>query len=223
MHLLGQHVLLYFTGNFIQLSISSRKISSRIFQSCLLNGGIFLGSIIVFEVGMLLLPLSYHGWMLSSLFYWFWVYPIFFGSMLISNRMYRDIGHDAYVIFLGDSRRERGSLSQSLFSPIATQSYYWMLLAAMIGQAKLLYFVPFFGPVVSFMLFSVITAWYSFEYAWNSLNYTLERKVQILEGNWVYFLGFGTPLTLATFFSPFILNQGIFSFVFPFVKLKTKE
>ena len=34
MHLLGQHVLLYFTGNFIQLSISSRKISSRIFQSC---------------------------------------------------------------------------------------------------------------------------------------------------------------------------------------------
>ncbi len=176
----------------------------------------------MFELGLVLLPnfMTQDGWLVSSLFYCFWVYPIFIGSMLLSNRIYRDVGDDAYVIFLGESRRARGSFSQSLFSPIAVQSYYWMLLGAMIIQAKLLYFVPFVGSVLSFMYFSLITAWYSFEYAWNSLNYTLEKKIQIMEENWVYFLGFGAPLTLATFFSPFILSQGIFAVVFPFVNLK---
>lgn len=198
----------------------SKRLQSRLLQSCFINGGIFLGSIIIFQLGLFVFPLDKkYSWLLN-IYNWFWVYPVFIGSLLLSSRAYRDIGHDAYLIFLGSVRRERGSVSQSVFSPIAVQGYYWILLGTMIFQAKMLHFIPFLGPILSFVFFSVITSWYSFEYAWNCLNYSLEKKVQVIEGHWIYFLGFGAPLTVATFFSPFLLNQGIFAFVFPFVWIK---
>lgn len=219
MHWHGLFALWFCMGIFFYSHFSSKRLQSRMLQSCLVNGGIFLGSIIIFEIGLMFLPqpVMKNGWLLSSLFYWLWVYPIFVVSLFINNRAYRDIGHDAYMIFLGSIRKERGSMSQSVFSPIAVRGYYWILLGTLIIQAKALYFIPFIGSFLSFTLFSLITSWYSFEYAWNCLNYSLEKKVQIIEENWIYFLGFGAPLTLATFFSPFLLNQGIFAFIFPFV------
>ena len=203
--------------NIIFLFYRSKRLQSRILQSCLLNGGIFLGSVVIFETGIKLLSTN-DGWLMRFLYQYLLVYPIFIVSLVISNRIDRDVGHDASLIFLGSIRKDgRSSGSQSLFSSFAVQGYYWMLLGVLIVQAKLLSLFPVIGPMLSFLFFSIVSAWYSFEYAWNSLHYTLEKKVQLLEENWVFFIGFGTPLTLMTFFSPFTLNQGIFALLFPFV------
>ncbi|CAO3599458.1 unnamed protein product [Absidia cylindrospora] len=80
---------------------------------------------------------------------------------------------------------------------------------------KLVRLIPYVGGIVGFPLTSIVLAYYCFEYKWIDLGWTQEHRLSFVEHHWPYFLGFGLPLTLATYFFPTLQAGAMFAFGFP--------
>ncbi|CAI2347690.1 unnamed protein product [Caenorhabditis sp. 36 PRJEB53466] len=77
--------------------------------------------------------------------------------------------------------------------------------------------IPLVGPVFLFVHMALLNSMYCFDYFFDGFNLTFLRRREIIESHWPYFLGFGTPLTIAcSFTSSMFLNGAIFSLLFPF-------
>lgn len=64
---------------------------------------------------------------------------------------------------------------------------------------------------------SDIVLCFSFEYLWMSLGIGLRARINLIERNWPYFLGYGTVLTLFTSFTDnMVFNAFLFGALFPF-------
>jgi len=65
---------------------------------------------------------------------------------------------------------------------------------------------------------SFIYAFYSFEYKWALEGVPLTERMEQLETNWVFLLGFGLPFTLATYSFSFFVSGGLYALLFPVVR-----
>jgi etoposide-induced 2.4 mRNA len=79
-------------------------------------------------------------------------------------------------------------------------------------------FIPLTG--VSDVLFifhnCLLYSLYSFEYKWVQMGWPLNQRLSFLESNWPYFVGFGLPLTLLTWWpGDFFISGCVFSILFP--------
>lgn len=86
-----------------------------------------------------------------------------------------------------------------------------------------MYYLPRVGIALSFVHFCWASSLYSFEYVLIHNRVTFMNRMALIEEKWSYFLGFGLPCTLLTFFSPQFINQGIFAILFPMVKFLTAD
>ncbi|EFO24373.2 hypothetical protein LOAG_04119 [Loa loa] len=77
--------------------------------------------------------------------------------------------------------------------------------------------VPFISTVFSFIHITLLNSLFSFEYLWMSLGIGLRARVNLIERNWPYFLGYGTVLTLLTSLTDnMMVNAILFGALFPF-------
>ena len=83
--------------------------------------------------------------------------------------------------------------------------------------------LPYVGKPVSFLYSCWTCAFYCFEYKWGLDGLTLNQQLVFVEERWAYFLGFGTPVTVATFFFPQFLGLGVYALVFPMVCVHGQE
>ena len=98
----------------------------------------------------------------------------------------------------------------------AQDAYRVIFLTNYIFHACLVYFVPYIGTTMSFILFTFLTSYFAFEQKWIHKNWLLHKRIEYIESHWLYFFGFGFPLTLITFLQPrILLSLGGFSIVFP--------
>ena len=110
------------------------------------------------------------------------------------------------------------SVTKSIFTVLATEGYRWILLLLVLVQSTLSYRIPYVGPLLSFIQYAWIASYSSFEFSWQHMGYSLEKRIEMLERHWVYHLAFGSPVTLMSFFFPQAVNQGVFALFFPFVR-----
>ncbi|KAI8079721.1 etoposide-induced protein 2.4-domain-containing protein [Halteromyces radiatus] len=75
--------------------------------------------------------------------------------------------------------------------------------------------IPYIGVILGFMMNSIVMAYYSFEYKWIELGWTQEHRLSFVEQHWAYFLGFGIPASLFTFFLSSLRSGAMFAFTFP--------
>ncbi|CAK9168248.1 unnamed protein product [Ilex paraguariensis] len=76
-------------------------------------------------------------------------------------------------------------------------------------------FIPYIGKALSFLLLSWMYAYYCFEYKWNLLGVSLDKRLDFFECNWAFFAGFGNPCVLAIFFFSPLVSYGIMAILFP--------
>eukprot|EP00049_Salpingoeca_infusionum_P014789 m.280914 g.280914 ORF g.280914 m.280914 type:complete len:216 (-) comp15751_c2_seq3:256-903(-) len=86
----------------------------------------------------------------------------------------------------------------------------------MMAEASFLALLPTYGQAMSFCFTCWVASLYCFEYSWLSAGMSLDQRRLFFERNWLYCLGFGVPITLATFFLNFVVGTGVFSLLFPF-------
>lgn len=216
------------------------KIRRRIVQCCLLNGGVFLASIFVFdymvlpvlerlthlilghEEGVRAVVWDWLSFLISGLFKLLWILPLFVLSRVISFTWFQDIADAAYSRFY--PRIVSSKMSPGMF--IADVLFSLLIQSLFLCQAQLASVLPI--PAVAQILYvfhlSLLNAFYAFEYQWFNLGWEVNKRLSYVEARWSYFLGFGLPLALATCYTEsYWINGCIFSVLFPLLIVCANE
>ncbi|GAB0096606.1 etoposide-induced protein 2.4 [Sergentomyia squamirostris] len=211
----------------------------RVLQCCLLNGGVFLGSIIIFEYIILpglktifTLMLSNEssfgsnvwGWMqpfLSLIFRMIWVLPLFALSKIVNSLWFQDIADSAYKF-----RKGRPQLIPSISKLIADTLFSLLVQGLFLVQSMLVSLLPvsYLGSILCFIHMCLLYSLYSFEYKWFNMGWELHKRLTYIEYNWPYFVGFGVPLAVMTQLpNSYIVSGCVFSILFPLFILSGNE
>ncbi|XP_072938660.1 etoposide-induced protein 2.4 homolog [Epargyreus clarus] len=215
------------------------KVLTRVLQSCILNGFIFLLSILVFEyvllpaVKYLVIVVFGHnpgvahnvwGWMqpfLSMTFRMIWVLPLFLLSKLVNSLWFQDIADSAYR-----HRRGRPQFMSSVSKIIADSLFSLLVQALFLVQSMLVSMLPitYIGELLCLVHMCLLYSLYSFEYKWFNMGWELHKRLTFIETNWPYFLGFGLPLAVLTQIpQSYIISGCVFSIFFPVFILSGNE
>ncbi|CAB3403138.1 unnamed protein product [Caenorhabditis bovis] len=77
--------------------------------------------------------------------------------------------------------------------------------------------VPLLSTVASFVHVCLLNSMYCFEYFWSSRSVKFKSRINSIESRWTYFVGFGTPISLASSLSGSVVVNGcVFAMLFPF-------
>ncbi|XP_028172318.1 etoposide-induced protein 2.4 homolog [Ostrinia furnacalis] len=215
------------------------KVLTRVLQSCILNGFIFLLSILVFEYALLpavkyLVTVVFGhdpgvahnvwGWMqpfLLMTFRMIWVLPLFLLSKLVNSLWFQDIADSAYR-----HRRGRPQFMSSVSKIIADSLFSLLVQALFLVQSMLVSMLPitYVGELLCLVHMCLLYSLYSFEYKWFNMGWELHKRLTFIETNWPYFLGFGLPLAVLTQIpQSYIISGCVFSIFFPVFILSGNE
>ncbi|KAG5887751.1 hypothetical protein JTB14_016103 [Gonioctena quinquepunctata] len=206
------------------------KVTKRIIQCGVLNGGIFLLSILLFEYGLLpslnkLFGLifgreSFMGKLVWSwiepilllIFRTVWVIPLFLLSKIVNALWFQDIADSAY-------RHSRGRpvFAQSVSKLLADSIFSIVIQFLFLIQAMAVSYIPIYvvGYALSLVQMCMLYSLYAFEYKWFNMGWELHKRLSFIEANWPYFFGFGLPMAIFTQLSDsWIISGCVFSILF---------
>ncbi|KFB49457.1 AGAP008107-PA-like protein [Anopheles sinensis] len=228
------------SNQLVSKRIDESKVLKRVVQCSMLNGGIFLLSILFFEhivlpgLHLLLWSLFQNattlttvwGWMqpsLSLLFNSFWVAPLFLLSKIVNSLWFQDIADSAYKF-----RKGRPQLIPSISKLIADTLISLLIQILFLLQSTLVKYlpvpVPFACTAIYMVHMSLLCSLYAFEYKWFNMGWELHKRLTYIEQNWPYFLGFGLPLAVLSELPNSIVISGcVFSVLFPLFIISANE
>ncbi|CAG9766507.1 unnamed protein product [Ceutorhynchus assimilis] len=215
------------------------KVVHNVIQCALLNGGVFLLSVLLFEY--VLLPSidaifrtmfgaesfvtnvvwSWVKFFILKIYQTAWLVPLFLLSKVINALWFQDIADSAY-------RYSRGRpVSFSSISMFFADSIFSIVVQCLfLIQATLTSYIPIYP--LGYMLYTVQVALlyslYSFEYKWCNMGWELHKRLSFIEENWPYFIGFGLPLAIFTnIWDSWVIGGCVFSILFPLFIISGNE
>ncbi|KAI9272506.1 etoposide-induced protein 2.4-domain-containing protein [Sporodiniella umbellata] len=81
--------------------------------------------------------------------------------------------------------------------------------------SALLRWIPLIGYAVAFFVDCIIMAYYCFEYKWMREDWPNRKRLSFAEEHWSYYLGFGLPGTLLTFYLSTLKAGAVFALIYP--------
>lgn len=227
------------------------KVAKTVLQSCVINGGIFLSSLILFYnvilpmIGWfltLILPHSISGFkevvvnVLHVAFGSLWIIPVYIVTRVINCLWWQDIADALFLLRPKSSSphtttHNNGSSFQASSSPGVSGLLADIFLSVSIESFFLLQAIVFSLLPLGYLSFicstfhlSVLYSLYAFEYKWWGQRHDVYTRLAKIEDNLPYFLGFGLPLCLvSTAHESALINGCIFSMLFPFLILSAFE
>ncbi|KAI9257947.1 etoposide-induced protein 2.4-domain-containing protein [Phascolomyces articulosus] len=142
-------------------------------------------------------------------------FPMYFALLGINGKFFTPIAEKAFQIQAKNNpRTTKGSTNivQSMASMIFTVIFY---INCSVFAGILRSLIPYVGTLLAFFMNCAIMAYYAFEYKWLYMGWTLEHRLTYVEEHWAYFLGFGTPITVLTFFLSTLYSGAIFGILYP--------
>ncbi|CEH11674.1 p53-mediated apoptosis protein EI24/PIG8 [Ceraceosorus bombacis] len=156
----------------------------------------------------------------------FFLYPLLGLCYFLAASWTVDVANAVYAIRRGNVGHLRGmsvGVADAVKLPAGTsrrileESYRVILVLNYVLICYLLDLVPYIGRPLAFFFMSFIDAYYCFEQAWIARGWSLDRRMRYAESRWAYFVAFGLPSTLVSFFHPSpLLNVMLFMVCFPF-------
>ncbi|CAF3344388.1 unnamed protein product [Rotaria socialis] len=216
-------------------SSDTKRVKSNLALLCLFNGGILLCGMLCFNYLFLPIfrrlfntlagldssssstPLLIIQHVLTYTFNFLWLIPAFVISKFVNSYWFRDIADVVYKKLTNQNK----TLPALTFSrSISDITFSLVMQVFFVIQSTLILLIPvpilntIFGNICLCLLYS----FYAFEYAWIYANLNVKQRVERIESYWPYFLGFGFPLTILStqLFKSVIVNECIFSILFPF-------
>lgn len=207
------------------------NIIERTIKCCLLNGGVFAVSIVLFD--NIFLPFvktvlfivlagsqqradavwGYTEPILSVAFSTLWVLPFFLLSKIVNAIWFQDI---ADLAFRSSQGRPLVNLSISVMIADTVFSIVVEIIFLLQGKVFALLPIKILGAAINLVHQCLLHALYSFEYKWFSQGIELHKRLNLVEINWPYFLGFGLPLAVITSMPESQVMAGcVFSVLFP--------
>ncbi|ORZ17282.1 etoposide-induced protein 2.4-domain-containing protein [Absidia repens] len=140
---------------------------------------------------------------------------MYFALLAINGKFYSKVAEKSLQVQNKNaSNASAGSVSNAVQSVAAT--IYTTIFYINCGVfASLLRFIPVIGVALSFAMNCLIMSYYCFEYRWVYLGWSLEQRIAYVEQHWSFFLGFGFPVTLITFFLSTLRSGAVFPLLYP--------
>lgn len=207
----------------------------RMLQCCMLNGGVFICSLLAFDFILLPAVLSLivllfgHSQISSANTIWswlrpllvctfqaLWVLPLFLLSKVVNSLWFQDIADIAFRYTTGGRQRFLPSLSRILSDVLFSVLVQTLFLFQSLFFGALPKPIPWVNELTSLVHLSMLYSLYAFEYTWFSRGWELHRRLSFIEENWPYFVGFGLPLAFITsLFESYFMSGSCFSLLFP--------
>jgi len=140
----------------------------------------------------------------QACFYTLWLAPIWLLIYLaVSMPIYQAV-------------RDAAMPGDSTTTP-AAEVYRNLFFIILLAQKYSLPMVPLLGAPVGFFFSLLVASLYAFDHTWSKRQVPVSRRHTLVEQGWPYFLGFGTPVTLITFFLPVFRSLAVSAAIFPFL------
>jgi len=202
----------------------SEVIRFRTLQCFMLNGVIFLGSILLFNWAvdpvlsmMRRLVQDDEAWTtefvvasFSVLYKVLWIYPIYCISFILNTVMYQEVADSALALLQHKPPRPSPPLER-----LINEAFRMLVNFVYIIETNLLYYVPVCGPALYFVHSCWLASVYCFEYRWVHQRWTSAARLDYFERHWLYFAGFGFPVSFVSFLCPRFIDAGVFALLFP--------
>ena len=217
----------------------SKTIRCRTLQCVLLNGVIFIGSILFYNwlVDPLLMFLKqlvqnddvwateFISGFFAVLYKVMWIYPLYGISFVLNIFMYKDIAGCA----LQTTKRPAGSTKtpctsqKDILNGAMQEPWRTVVNLVYLLQMQLLACIPVFGPLLYFLHSCWMASIYCFEYRWGHQQWSANARAEHVEGHWMYFFGFGFPVSIVTYVCPRFIDGGVFAVLFPLFVLTATD
>jgi hypothetical protein len=204
----------------------NRKISNNIKNCLLLNGLLFIGSMILYiyliepVIEFFINKLSLFGYFLligKYFYYVFWLIPVYLVCNIITSLWIDEIYYESLEIIEGGKGVVEG---QDFVTTISNQIERLLIVICFIVYVSILNYFSFIPGVslIKYMTLSILNSLYVFEYIllqkyirnYKSILFFIESKI-------FYFLGFGFTLTIViNIIDSVTINSTIFLMLFPF-------
>lgn len=215
------------------------KVIHNVIQCAVLNGGVFLLSVLLFEYilipcidGFFNMMFGSESFVTKVVWFWVeyfmlliyrsaWVVPLLLLSKIINALWFQDIADSAYRYSRG---RPVSFPSISMF--FADSIFSIVVQCLFLIQATITKYIPIYpvGYILYTVQMSLLYSLYSFEYKWFNMGWELHKRLSFIEENWPYFIGFGLPLTIFTQLSDsWVISGCVFSILFPFFIVSGNE
>ena len=220
--------------------VRSPKVRSKLVQCLLLNGLIFLGSILVFHwiLGPLLsriistvLPQrnaapeigSIISLWVSWVYYSLWIAPLYIMTFILNTLWYRDIAVESVEFF---SRHAATSSStppaQSGAQASIPGQIADILLRSLFNVVYLCYLTVLARYRILYAVsLAFLISFNAFEFKYRNLSFN--QKVNLVESNWVYFLSFSIWVAVLVTEFPTMVENGLLGVLFPFLLINASS
>ena len=211
----------------VLLLVKSEKLRRKSWQTFLLNGVIFIGSILLYKEAIEPLMMSLYaasgvdeltstqmsGYLYTT-YILTWILPMYMLSFVLNTVWYQDIASETARLLARTSVRPQPSVPVTL--RIADVLYKSIFNGIFILQSNLAYNVSYVGYSLYILHLAFLYALSAFEYRLSSADgWTGERRLALVQKRWAYFAGFGAvPALLAAVFPRFI-EAGVLALLIP--------
>lgn len=221
--ILGLQDSLVCSGKTVKLLKRDSEIRSKMFQCFLLNGAVFMFSLLLFDwiivpVVVWLAPGDTSSWLdlvLTAVFRVLWVLPLYLISRLLNVFWYQEIADLVYK----SVRRGSGARTTprpSVSETIADIVYSVVVQCVFLVQASLAGAVPVLGPPLQLVHMALVYALYAYEYVWMNQGRGVVTRTALLHQNWAYFVGYGSVMAgVIAATDNYFLGVCLFSLIFP--------
>jgi etoposide-induced 2.4 mRNA len=213
-------------GRAATILMRSKKAYSTILNCFLLNGLLLLGSYFIYEYlvgpGIKNIIPTERGlhFVFSTVYYVCWVYPVYVFSYVVNLAWYNDIAQQAFI-FSGHTTEDKvgdsiGKKMSDIVYDLALCGSFMIVTIAISTFLTNVFSLEATADVFKFIQLSWLYAFYCFDCKWSLRGkWGITKRVQVFETYWVYMSGFGTPFTLAFYFFPYLVSNGIFALLYP--------
>ena len=209
-------------GKTVKLLKRNSELRSKLMQCFLLNGVVFMLSLLLFEwllvpVVLVIAPSETSHWIdmtLTGVFRVLWVLPLYLISRLLNVFWYQEIADLVYQsVRTGRAARTK---SVSISEQIADIIYSVIVQCVFLVQASAVGSIPVLGFVLQVLHMALVYSLYAFEYVWMNQGLGVIRRVALIHNNWAYFTGYGAIMALViASANNYFMGVCLFSIMFP--------
>lgn len=220
------------------------RILAKTANCFVLNGFIFLGSVLLLDYGLrptvhLLLTAvlgadsaTRCAAALVGLYNLLWLFPAYLVSFLVNCIWYNEIAELVVAAAQRRALQQRAARQGLALVPgdtgpvvkvhrpdavafVSQELYRAALFAVFFAQVLVAGAVPRIGPALNLLLLSFLYALYCFDYKWSLHGVQLQQRLAYFERHWAFFLGFGAATVLPMAFVSFYVGAALVGVLFP--------
>ncbi|KAF8738541.1 hypothetical protein AX14_011190 [Amanita brunnescens Koide BX004] len=201
--------------------VDDAELRGNVIKSFVVN---LLSLTFIYALDLFLLPLVQHhpnwfhrniGWFYQAL----WLFPVMSVSLYLNSLWCSTIAQRTYLLKHGPSAptltRDSTRNYLGILNALTNSTYRIVMIFTCLVSSFVLRFIPYIGPLASFVFLCWVDSYYCFEFVWIAKGMSPVKRIRHIEERWAYYFAFGLPVTMLCTWGTGLANAACFALIFP--------